>query len=308
MESALIIEGGRDVIGEVQVSGSKSAGLPLMAAALLASGQSVLEDIPKLSDVDSLSRILRYLGADVAHGSDALRIDTTNLQCRDIPNELTRTLQASVLTLGPLLARFGYGKISPPGGCAIGKRSIEEHIKGFEKLGAQIRISSGSIEARVPSHGLRGAVLRMQTPTVTGTMNLMFAACTAHGVTEIHNAACEPEVADLTKCLMGMGVTIHGIGTNHLTIYGRDELLPYHYRVMEDRIEGGTFLILGAVVGNPLIVHGCRSEHQTALIKHLRAIGAQVDIKGQSITVHKATKPVAVNVKTGPHPSFPTDL
>ena len=307
MASTLVIEGGRDVVGEVYISGSKNAGLAIMAAALLASGQSTLEGVPRLSDIGNFGRILRQLGAQVTRIADTLQIETANVQCSDIPFELTRTMRASILILGPLLARFGNAKVSLPGGCAIGLRPIEQHIKGLERLGACVVISDRSIDARAPS-GLHGAVLPLETPTVTGTMNLMLAACMARGVTHIQNAAREPEVADLAMCLISMGVTIHSAGTDHLTIHGRDSLLPYHYRVMKDRIEGGTFLILGAMAGNPLTVHGCIYENQSALIEKLRAIGAHIEVKECSMTVYKATRPAAIDVQTGPYPCFPTDL
>lgn len=309
MTSIIAIEGGHDVSGDIHVSGSKNAGLALMAASLLASGQSTLEGIPPVSDIDSLGRICQYLGANIIHTSDSLQIDTMNLGSLNVPDRLTRSLRASILTLGPLIARFGFAKIYLPGGCSIGTRPIEEHLRGLEKMGACIKVTEGSIEAYAPS-GLHGATIYMQTPSVTGTMNLMMAACQASGVTYIYNSAREPEVTDLAHCLISMGAMIQeGVGSDPITIFGCDKpLLPYRYRVMEDRIEAGTFLILGAMAGNPLAVHGCTSKYQTALIEKLRAIGAQIDIRKSSVIVRKAICPVAVDIQTGPYPAYPTDL
>ncbi|KAJ5220102.1 hypothetical protein N7468_009306 [Penicillium chermesinum] len=304
----LAIEGGHDVTGDIPVSGSKNAGLALLAASLLASGPSILEGIPPLSDVARMGRICESLGAIVERASDSLRIDTTHVGSLDVPDRLTRSLRASILTLGPLLARFGVAKLCPPGGCAIGARPIEEHVKGLEKMGAKVTVTERSIEACAPS-GLHGAAIHMQTPSVTGTMNLMMAACLASGVTYISNPAREPEVTDLANCLISMGATIQGAGTDHITICGRDKLLtPYKYTVMEDRIEAGTFLILGAMAGDPLAVHNCTAEYQTVLIQKLRAIGAQIDINERSIIVRKARCPVAADIQTGPYPAYPTDL
>lgn len=304
----IAIEGGHNVTGDIHISGSKNAGLALLAASLLAAGQSTLEGIPPLSDIASMGHICESLGAVIERTSDSLRIDTTNLGSLDVPDRLTRSLRASILTLGPLLARFGFAKLCLPGGCSIGARPIEEHLKGLEKMGADIKVTEGSIEARAPS-GIHGATIHMQTPSVTGTMNLMMAACIAFGVTYIYNPAREPEVTDLANCLISMGAMIQGAGSDRITIHGRDKLLaPYKYKVMEDRIEAGTFLILGAMAGNPLAVYNCTAAYQAALLKKLRAIGAQIDVNERSIVVRKASRPVAVDIRTGPYPAFPTDL
>ncbi|EAW18555.1 UDP-N-acetylglucosamine 1-carboxyvinyltransferase family protein [Aspergillus fischeri NRRL 181] len=304
------IEGGRDVVGDVYISGSKNAGLPIMAASILALGESKLERAPVLTDIENFASILRYLGGTVIWRSNSLRIDTTHMENRELPASLTRPLRASVLALGPLLARFGHAKISLPGGCTIGKRPIDEHISGLEKLGACVTLTQRVIEARVPRTGLQGTILQLRTPTVTGTMNLMLAACRARGVTHIRNAAREPEVVDLCQCLISMGMVIHGVGTEHLEIHGRDiPLRPYNYRVMDDRIEGGTFLILGAMAGNPLRIHGCREEHQTVLIEKLRTVGARISIETPAIImIIKASNPKAADITTGPYPALSTDL
>jgi UDP-N-acetylglucosamine 1-carboxyvinyltransferase len=306
----LSIEGGRDVVGDVYISGSKNAGLPIMAASILALGESTLQKAPVLTDSENFANILRHLGGTVIWRSNSLRIDTAHMENRELPASLTRTLRASILALGPLLARFGHARISLPGGCTIGKRPIDEHISGLEKLGACITLTQRAIEARVPRTGLQGTILQLRTPTVTGTMNLMLAACRARGVTHIRNAAREPEVVDLCHCLISMGMAIQGVGTEHLEIHGRDiPLRPYNYRVMNDRIEGGTFLILGAIAGNPLRIHGCREEHQTVLIETLRTVGAHITIETPAvITIIKAISPKAIDITTGPYPALSTDL
>jgi UDP-N-acetylglucosamine 1-carboxyvinyltransferase len=306
MSSQIVIDGGRDVSGDIHVSGSKNAGLALMAASLLASGESVLAGVPPLLDIKNMGRILQYLGAEVSRVCDGLQIDTTNVSCCNAPSRLTRSLRASILVLGPLVARFGHAKLSLPGGCTIGGRPIEEHVNGLEKLGATVRVTEEYIE--VDSTGLKGATIHLGAPSVTGTMNLVMAACLAQGVTNIHNAAREPDIVDLINCLISMGADIQGAGTAQLIIHGRDALYPFQYKVMEDRIEAGTFLILGALAGNPLTVRRCKSEYQMALIRSLRAVGARIEVSGTSITVHRAVHPRAVDMETGPYPAFPTDL
>ncbi|KAB8263721.1 RNA 3'-terminal phosphate cyclase/enolpyruvate transferase [Aspergillus pseudonomiae] len=289
MRGAIAIDGGRDGTGDVQVSGSKNAGLPLMAATLLAAGPSKLHGLPPLSDIKKMGSILQYLGADVSRVGGNLKINTTNATSLFIPLQLTRILRASILFLGPLVARFGYACLSFPGGCSVGK------------------LTDGHIEARASR--LQGATIYMEIPSVTRTMNLIMAACLARGVTHIHNAAREPEVGDLINLLVLMGVDIYGTGTDHLVIHGRSApLSPCQYEAMEDRIEAGTFLILGAICGNPLTVHPCHPEQHAMLIKKLRAVGARVDIADNSITVQKARKPLAVDILIGPYPAFPTDL
>ncbi|KAJ5718341.1 RNA 3'-terminal phosphate cyclase/enolpyruvate transferase [Penicillium malachiteum] len=307
MSDYISITGGHDVTGDIHVSGSKNAGLALMAATLLASGTITIQGIPPVSDVNNMGRILQCLGADVSRVDDTLEINTTNTKRHSIPDELVASLRASILVLGPLVARFGYAKLCLPGGCAIGSRPVGEHLRGMEKLGATVNIMNGCIEAHASR--LLGATVHMETPSVTGTMNLMMAACLAHGVTRIQNAAREPEVVDLAHFLISMGADISSTGTDCLFIVGRGGLLsPSQYKVMEDRIEAGTFLVLGAICGNPLTIHRCNVEYQTILVKKLRAVGAVIDVVGNSVTVHKAKKPLPVDIQTGPYPAFPTDL
>ncbi|KAJ5712636.1 RNA 3'-terminal phosphate cyclase/enolpyruvate transferase [Penicillium malachiteum] len=309
MSDYIAINGGHDVTGDIHVSGSKNAGLALMAATLLASGTSTIQVIPPISDVNNMGRILQCLGADVSRVDDTLEINTTNLDTKrhPIPDELVGSLRASILVLGPLVARLGYAKLCLPGGCAIGSRPVEEHLRGIEKRGATVDIINGCIEAQASR--LLGATVNMETPSVTGTMNVMMAACLAHGVTRVHNAVREREVVDLAHFLISMGADISGIGTDCLVIVGRGGLLsPSQYKVTEDRIEAGTFLILGAICGNPLTIHRCNIEYQAMLVKKLRSVGAVIDVVGNSVTVHKAENPVPVDIQTGPYPAFPTDL
>lgn len=307
MSTSIVINGSNKVTGDIQVSGSKNSGLALMTAALLSTGTIMLEGIPSVSDIKNMSSILHCLGVDVSRVDDALQIVTTKTKNYAIPEELSGSLRASILVLGPLLGRFGSAKISLPGGCNIGERPIEEHIRGLEKLGARVKVTGEYIEAHASQ--LNGATIHMQTASVTGTMNLIMASCLARGVTQIHNAAREPEVADLTGFLIHMGAQIDGLGTDHLTIFGRHELLsPCKYQVMQDRIEAGTFLILGAIAGDPLTVRGCNTNYQATLIKKLRAAGAIVNVSVDSVTVHKAKRLLPVDIRTGPYPAFPTDL
>ncbi|KAE8142284.1 RNA 3'-terminal phosphate cyclase/enolpyruvate transferase [Aspergillus pseudotamarii] len=309
MPSVIVIDGGQEVTGEVQVSGSKNAGLPLMAATLLGTGPSTLHGLPPVSDIKNMDSILQYLSADVTQVSDnLLKIDSTDATSLSVPVQLTHSLRASILFLSPLVARFGYAHQSFPGGCSIGTRPVEEHIKGLKQLGARIIITDTHIEAYAAQ--LQGATIHMETPSVTGTMNLIMASCLALGVTHIHNAAREPEVSDLIDFLVRMGVEIHGTGTDHLLIHGRSTLplSPCQYHIMEDRIEVGTFLILGAICGNPLTVYPCHPEQHAMLIKKLKAVGARVHISSNFVTIRKVKRPLAVDIITGPYPAFPTDL
>jgi UDP-N-acetylglucosamine 1-carboxyvinyltransferase len=222
MSGGIIINGGNKVTGDIHVAGSKNSGLALMAAALLATGTILLDGMPSVSDIRNMGRILQCLGTDVSRVDDALRIVTTNAKYHSVPEGLSGSIRASILLLGPLVGRFGRAKLSLPGGCTIGERPIEEHTRGLEKLGAHVIVTNQYIE--VHASQLYGTTIYMQTLSVTGTMNLIMAACLARGMTQIHNAAREPEVADLTKFLTSMGVQINGLGTGHLAIAGRHEL------------------------------------------------------------------------------------
>ena len=278
-----------------------------MTAALLASGISTLRRVPKLADVKTLGKVLNHLGVEVGQQDNALCLDATTLTTHEAPYELVRTMRASILVLGPLLARLGKARVSLPGGCAIGARPIDQHLKGLRKLGAEIEISHGYVEAHVNGR-LKGNTVIFDMPTVGGTENLLLAASLAEGVTTLENAAREPEVVDLCHALISMGAKINGVGTATLTIEGVDELKPLSHDVVADRIEFGTFLVAGAMLGENLIIKGGVAEHQTFLIEKLRNMGASITETGNGIVVERADPLSATDVETQPYPGFPTDM
>jgi UDP-N-acetylglucosamine 1-carboxyvinyltransferase len=304
---ALKIQGGVRLRGEVQVSGSKNASLPIMAAALLSSGTSVLQGVPDLADVRAFTQVLEHMGLRAKRAGDALELDASSIGQYEAPRELARTMRASILVLGPLVARFGAAKVFLPGGCAIGARPIDQHLKALGRLGAKIELEHDYVLASAPK-GLCGAEVVFDMPTVTGTENLLLAATLARGTTVLRNCARDPEVVDLVTALCAMGADIEGAGTHEITIHGRAELQPYTHRVIADRIECGTFLIAGALAGDPLTVVGGVVEHQMALIGKLRAVGVEVGIDGNRITVARPSTIGAVDVQTAPYPGFPTDM
>ena len=304
---AFKIQGGVRLRGEVQVSGSKNASLPIMAAALLSSGNSVLQGVPDLADVRAFTQVLEHIGVRTKRAGDALELDASSIGQYEAPHELMRTMRASILVLGPLVARFGSAKVLLPGGCAIGARPIDQHLKGLVRLGAEIELEHDYVLASAP-RGLRGAEVVFDMPTVTGTENLLLAATLARGTTVLRNCAREPEIIDLVAALCAMGANIEGVGTDEITVRGCPELQPYTHRVIADRIECGTFLIAGALAGDPLTVVGGVVEHQMALIGKLRAVGVEVNIDGNRITVARPSTIRAVDVQTAPYPGFPTDM
>ena len=304
---ALRILGGMPLAGDVVISGSKNATLPIMAAALLAEGESALANVPDLADVATLSKVLAGMGVGVRRSVGALQLDATRVTQLEASYELVRTMRASILVLGPLLARFGEARVSLPGGCAIGARPIDQHLKGFERLGATIRVEHGYVIASASK--LRGAEIVFDMPTVTGTENLLLAASLAQGVTILRNAAREPEVVDLAKALVAMGAHIEGVGTERIVITGCERLHPYKHSVIADRIELGTFLVAGAMAGENLNIRGGIAEHQAALIDKLRAVGARFEISNETIRVWRTRgRPSPVDVQTAPYPGFPTDM
>ncbi len=304
---ALRIRGGKPLSGDIHVSGSKNATLPVMAAALLAEGESAISNTPDLADVTTLGKLLAQMGVGVRRDGDSLFLDATRVPNHEATYDLVRTMRASVLVLGPLVARFGEARVSLPGGCAIGARPIDQHLKGLEKLGASIRVEHGYVVASAPR--LTGAEVVFDMATVTGTENLMLAASLARGVTILHNAAREPEVVDLAQALIAMGVDIEGAGTERIVVQGRDHLRAFRHRVIADRIELGTFLVAGALAGEGLRIHGGVAEHQAALIDKLRATGARIEREGGALRVDRAPgRPRPVDVQTAPYPGFPTDM
>ncbi|MFY9314164.1 MAG: UDP-N-acetylglucosamine 1-carboxyvinyltransferase, partial [Burkholderiales bacterium] len=267
----LLIDGGRPLEGEVRVSGAKNAALPIMCAALLTDRPLALANVPALADVATAAKLLGQMGVAVERKGDRMTLDARRIMQRLASYELVKTMRASVLVLGPLLARFGEARVSLPGGCAIGARPVDQHIKGLQAMGAAIAIERGYIEAR--AERLRGARIVMDLVTVTGTENLMMAATLAEGATVLENAAREPEVADLANCLAAMGAKIEGAGTDVIRIEGVGRLAGADYRVMPDRIETGTFLVAGAITGGRVRVRSARPDHLDAVLVKLREAG-----------------------------------
>ncbi|GAB4255397.1 MAG: UDP-N-acetylglucosamine 1-carboxyvinyltransferase [Deferrisomatales bacterium] len=304
---AIAIEGGQPLHGTVTVSAAKNAVLPLMAAAILAPGESRLRRAPRLADVRTLGRLLKHLGAQVRADNGGLVVDARELAGREAPYELVKTMRASVLVLGPLVGRFGRARVSLPGGCAIGARPINLHLKGLEALGARVRLEHGYVE--VEADRLRGGRIVFDLPTVTGTENLMMAAALADGVTVIENAAREPEVEDLARCLNGMGARIRGAGSAVLRIEGVEGLAPYDYEPIPDRIEAGTFLVAAALCGGEVCLERVRLDHLDALVDKLREAGVQVEPRpGGRAVVRPGGGVHSVDVRTSPYPGFPTDM
>ncbi len=305
MSERIVIEGGMPVRGEVQASGAKNAALPLMAASLLAPGELVLENIPDLVDVKTMIGLLEHLGVR-CEKEKGLTLDSSQADGWEAPYELVKTMRASVLVLGPLLARFGRAKVSQPGGCAIGARPINRHLDGLEAMGASVTLDHGYVV--VESDGLVGAEVVFEAPTVTGTENLLMAAVLADGTTSLINAAREPEVIDLAEALNKMGARISGAGTGIITIEGTTSLLPVNYRVMPDRIETGTYLIAAGVTGGDVTVNRCAPSHLRALIERLEKANVRIE-EGEDWLRAVGDNPVgAVDVRTDPYPGFPTDM
>ena len=306
-----VIQGGRRLVGDVQVGGAKNSVLPIMAAALLTDEEVVVRRVPRLRDVTSQTRILQALGARVVHDEKGgtLRIKVTNEDLVTAPYELVRTMRASICVLGPLLAKRQRARVSLPGGCVIGVRPIDLHLRGMEALGAKIDVRGGYVEAE--AHPLRGATLFLGSSagsTVLGTGNVVMAAVMAEGVTVLENAAQEPEVVDLCRMLEKMGAKIEGIGSHCLTITGVTRLRGVEHEVIPDRIEAGTFAIAGATTGGDVTVRGCHPPHLLAVIERLRAAGVTVNWSGDWLQVKAPDRFRPIDVSTLPHPGFPTDL
>lgn len=311
-DSTFVIEGSNNVTGEVIISGSKNAGLPIMIASLLCRGKSVLLGIPPLSDILSMGQILEHLGVTIAYGTDSISIDTSDLQISAIPQKLTGRLRASILLLGPLAARYGRVKMGLPGGCDLGNRCIQDHVEGLWSLSIKVIVTAEGIEAIVKGGVCSGPVY-LRKASVTTTMSVMMAACYGRGTTRIVNAAKDPEIADLAKCLTQMGFDVKGAGTSCITVNGiscgSEVARPYSHKVIRDRIEAGTFLVFGAMAGCPLVLRGCNLAENITLVDKLRLSGADIqEAEDGSVLVHKAAKPTAVNIETYTYPMFPTDL
>ena len=306
----LFIQGGRRLSGTVKVSGAKNAVLPVIAASLLASTPSVIEEIPDLDDVKTITEVLQYLGLTTRwQEPGSLFIDSTGVKSCEASYELVRKMRASFLVMGPLLSRFQEARISLPGGCAIGSRPIDLHLKGFEALGAQIILGHGFIEARAPQ-GLQGAKVYLDFPSVGATENIMMAASLAHGQTIIENAAQEPEIVDLANYLNAMGANVRGAGTNVIRVEGVRELKGTTYAVIPDRIEAGTYMVAAAITGGDVTLKNVLFEHMKPLVAKLKEAGVAIDETVDEIRVRATAdqRIRAVDVKTLPYPGFPTDM
>ena len=307
----LVIQGGARLQGEVTVSGAKNAALPILCAALLAETPLKLSSVPKLKDVGTTINLLEHMGVKTMRQGDKVDLDASVIHTLEAPYEMVKTMRASILVLGPLLARFGKARVSLPGGCAIGSRPVDLHIKGLQAMGAEIHIEHGYIEAtteHLPNKRLQGARYYMDLVTVTGTENLMMAAALASGTTVLENAAKEPEVVDMAECLIKMGAKISGAGTDTITIQGVDKLNGAEHQVVCDRIEAGTYMVAAAMTGGEVKLNNVQENLLDAVIEKLREAGAKVTCEKNSITVKSDGKLKAVNIRTAPHPAFPTDM
>ena len=307
----LVIQGGARLQGEVQVSGAKNAALPILCAGLLAETPLRLTNVPHLQDVNTTLKLLQHLGIKVNRDGDLLVLDAGNIVSHEAPYEMVKTMRASILVLGPLLARFGHARVSLPGGCAIGSRPVDLHIKGLRAMGADIHVEHGYIEAsaaHLPQRRLQGARIFMDTVTVTGTDNLMRAAALANGTTVLENSAREPEVVDLAECLIKMGAHIEGAGSDVITVHGVERLGAAEHMVVCDRIEAGTYMVAAAMTGGSVRLRHVRHDLLDAVIEKLRDAGAHIECDGDNISIESDGRLSAVNVRTAPHPAFPTDM
>lgn len=303
----LVIRGGRPLRGTVTVSGAKNAALPAMTASLLTSGELILERVPALKDVETIQTLLRFMGVE----SSAIAPGVVHLTAKGVhrweaPYDMVRTMRASVLVLGPLLARFGQARVSLPGGCAIGPRPINLHLDGLRRMGAEIDLVGGYVVAKAPR--LQGARIYFDTITVTGTEHLMMAATLARGTTVLENAACEPEVEDLARLLQKMGARIEGAGNPTVVIEGVEALNGARYQIIPDRIEAGTLAVAAAITGGDVQIQGCIPRHLEAVTAKLSEAGALVAVEGGGLRVRGVGRPRPVNVITQPFPGFATDM
>lgn len=303
----LVIEGGKPLSGTIVIQGAKNAALPILAASMLAEGTVLLDDVPKLRDIEVMLDILRELGCRAEHNGQTVVLDTSGMHSVHIPEELMRQMRSSIFLMGPLLARFGEVQLYQPGGCAIGERKIDLHIRGLKALGADIEQFGNRMVCR--TDGLHGTDIALDFPSVGATENLMMAAVLAEGVTSITNAAREPEIEDLQHFLNAMGARVAGAGTDTITVEGVKELAPCRYKIIPDRIVTGTVMVAAAVTGGEVVLQNTHPGHLTSLIHVLRRAGVQVAIEDDIIRVGCAGRPCAVErIVTAPYPSFPTDL
>ncbi len=307
----LLITGGNRLHGEVTISGAKNAALPILCASLLAETPLHLSSVAALKDIDTTIKLLDTMGVKISRNADKVTLDASEVASFEATYEMVKTMRASILVLGPLLARFGTARVSLPGGCAIGSRPVDLHIKGLQAMGAAIHITHGYIQAstlHLPNRRLQGARYYMDLVTVTGTENLMMAAALAEGTTVLENAAKEPEVIDLAEMLIKMGAKITGAGTDVITIVGVEKLNGTTHNVVCDRIEAGTYMVAAAMTGGEVKLLNARADLLDAVIEKLREAGATVTSDADTITVKSDGKLKAVNIRTAPHPAFPTDM
>jgi UDP-N-acetylglucosamine 1-carboxyvinyltransferase len=306
----IVVKGGNRLVGEVQVSGAKNAALPIVAATLLADGEHTLRNVPELADLKTMLAVLRTMGCEAERQAGRRKstviVDVKPGVVPEAPYELVRTMRASVLVLGPLLARHGRARVSLPGGCAIGSRPIDQHLKGLEALGAKITLTEGYVEAKAKR--LTGATINFDVVTVTGTENVMMAAVLAKGRTVLENCAREPEIVDLANALNGMGARVSGAGTPVITIEGVERLNPMDHAIMSDRIEAGTLLVAAAITGGNVLVRRAPADALEAVILKLRETGCRITPEGDGLRCEGPEIPNAVDITTSEHPGFPTDM
>ncbi len=300
-----VVQGGNPLFGDVQISGAKNAALPVLASALLAPGTSTFHNIPDLVDIKTIKKLLTNLGVQI-EGNETVSINAEKITSCEAPYDLVKTMRASVLVLGPLVARRGVARVSLPGGCAIGARPVNLHIKALQELGAHVELNSGYVEAKAKK--LKGANIYFDISTVTGTENIMMAAVLAEGTTVLNNAACEPEIVNLADVLNGMGAKISGAGTDVITIKGVTSLKPVEASIIPDRIEAGTFMIAAGMTHGEINVLGCDPLHLEALINKLRDTGMKIVPIDGGLKVSAGKKISSVDIKTLPYPGFATDL
>jgi len=300
-----VVQGGKPLHGDVRISGAKNAALPVLASALLAPGTSTFHNIPDLVDIKTIKKLLINLGLEI-EGDETVRINAEKITSCEAPYDLVKTMRASVLVLGPLVARRGVARVSLPGGCAIGARPVNLHIKALQDLGAHVELKNGYVEAKAKK--LKGADIYFDISTVTGTENIMMAAALAEGTTVLNNAACEPEIVNLADVLNGMGAKIKGAGTDVITIEGVTSLQPVEASIIPDRIEAGTFMIAAGMTGGEINILGCDPLHLEALINKLRDTGMKITPVKGGLKVSAGKKINSVDIKTLPYPGFATDL
>ena len=301
----IVINGGNPLKGEVSVSGSKNAALPIMVATLLADGCHKISGVPNLRDINTLAKLLTHLGVEIQFNEN-MEVKTHNISVFDAPYELVRTMRASFLVIGPLIARLGKARVSLPGGCAIGVRPVDIHIKGLEAMGVKIDIDQGYVTASCDE--LKGAHIILDMPTVGGTENIIMTACLAKGTTVIENSAREPEIIDLVEALKTMGAKITGEGTGIITIEGVSKLNPLNYTVIPDRIEAGTFMVAAGITGGDIYIKNCPVKYMGATIDKLRETGIVIEEENGIVHVSSSGKINSVEITTNPYPGFPTDM